>query len=83
MRREGRFWRHLHGRPGALALSPAHAMVGAEIPADMALRNLRPTPDTLVAKFPELRGTSYLVEGSVVLLVAPNNNIVIGVLAEP
>ena len=36
----------LHGGSGALALSPAHAMVGAEIPADIALRDMRPTPAT-------------------------------------
>jgi hypothetical protein len=76
-------WQQLHGGPGALALTPAHAQVGAEIPADQALRDLRPTPDGLIAALPALRDTSYLVEGSVVLIVAPNNNMVIGVIAEP
>jgi hypothetical protein len=70
----------LHGGSGALALSPAHAMVGAEIPADIALRDMRPTPERLSAKFPELHGTGYLIEGSNALLVT-TNNVVIGVLS--
>jgi hypothetical protein len=76
-------WRQLHGGSGALAMTPAHARVGAEIPADRALTDLRPTPDGLIVALPGLRDTSYLVEGSVVLIVAPNNNMVIGVIAEP
>jgi hypothetical protein len=75
-------WQQLHGRSGALALTPAHAAVGALIPADTA-KGLKPTPDGLAAQLPELRGTSYLVEGSTVLLVTSSNNIVIGVLAAP
>jgi hypothetical protein len=72
----------LHGGPGGLALSPAHAGLGAEIPADIALRDLKPTPESLTARFPELRGSGYLVEGPHVLLVG-SNNVVIGVLAAP
>ena len=71
----------LHGGRGGLALSPAHAMVGAEIPTDVAL-GLKPTPGTLTAKFPQLRGSSYLIEGPGVLLV-DTNNMVIGVLPGP
>ena len=70
----------LHAGPGGLALSPAHAMVGAEIPPDIALRDLRPVPDSLIAKFPELRWTSYLIDGPNVLL-ANANNMVVGVLS--
>ena len=72
----------LHGGQGGLALSPAHAMVGAEIPTDVALRDLKPTPESLAAKFPELRRSSYLIEGPSVLLV-DTNNMVIGVLPGP
>jgi hypothetical protein len=74
-------YEHLHRGPGGLALSPAHAMVGAEIPTEIALRDLRPTPDSLTAKFPELRGTSYLVESPNVLIVG-TNNVVFGVLSK-
>ena len=72
----------LHGGQGGLALSPADAMVGAEIPTDVALRDLKPTPESLAAKFPELRRSSYLIEGPSVLLV-DTNNMVIGVLPGP
>ena len=70
----------LHSGPGGLALSPGYAMVGAEIPADIALRDLRPVPESLTARFPELRWTSYLIEGPSVLL-ADANNMVVGVLS--
>ncbi|MFZ1103550.1 MAG: hypothetical protein WAN86_12040 [Hyphomicrobiaceae bacterium] len=70
----------LHAGPGGLALSPGYAMVGAQLPADIALRHLKPTPESLTAKFSGLRGTSYLIEGPNVLLVNANNNEVIGVL---
>jgi hypothetical protein len=70
----------LHTGPGGLALSPAHATPGAEIPADIALRDTRPTPDSVVAKFPELQGSGYLIEGPHVLLVG-TNNVVFGVLS--
>ena len=63
---------------GGLALSPV--MVGAEIPADIALRDLKPVPESLTARFTELRGTSYLAEESNVLIVG-SNNVVIGVLS--
>jgi hypothetical protein len=70
----------LHKGPKGLALSPAYAMLGAEIPSDIALGNLRPVPETLMAKFPELRRTSYLVEGPNVLLTN-DNSMVISVLS--
>jgi hypothetical protein len=70
----------LHSGRGGLALSPGHAMVGAELPAEIALRDLKPVPESLTAKFPELRGASYLAEAPNVLLVG-TNNVVIGVLS--
>jgi hypothetical protein len=73
-------YEQLQSGPGGLALSPAHAMVGAAIPTDIALRDLRPSPESLTAKFPELRRTSYLIERPNVLIV-DTNNVVIGVLS--
>jgi hypothetical protein len=73
----------LHSGRGGLALSPGHAMVGAELPAEIALSALKPVPESLSEKFPELRGTSYLAEEPNVLLVRSNNNVVIGVLSAP
>jgi hypothetical protein len=71
----------LHSGRGGLALSPGHAMVGAALPAEIALRDLKPVPESLTERFPELRGTSYLAEEPNVLLVRSNNNVVIGVLS--
>lgn len=74
--------RQLHGARGGLALSPAYAMVGATIPSEIALRDLKPVDADLSAKFPELRGAFYISEGPNLLLVG-TNNVVIGVLSEP
>jgi hypothetical protein len=76
-------YQHLHGRSGGLALSPAYAMVGAEIPANIALFDLRPVPEELSARIPALREMAYLAAGPNVLLVSPANNIVIGVISAP
>jgi hypothetical protein len=70
----------LHTGAGGLALNPAYATVGAEIPADIALRDIKPTPNGVAAKFSELRGTSYLTVGRHVLLIG-TNNVVIGLSA--
>jgi hypothetical protein len=80
--------REIHGRltgqGGSLALSPGHqdhyAMIGAELPASVALRDLKPVPEDLAAKFPELRGTRYLIDGPSVLIV-DINSAVVGVLS--
>ncbi|HEX6001298.1 MAG TPA: hypothetical protein VFZ16_18165 [Hyphomicrobiaceae bacterium] len=80
----GEIWQQLHSGSGALALTPAYAQIGAVLPPERALSpDLRPMPDSLISKFPELHGTSYLVEGSVVLIVSSNNNKVIGVMQAP
>jgi hypothetical protein len=70
----------LNGGRGGLALSPGHAMVGAELPAAVALRDLKPVPENLTAKFSGLRGTRYLAEEPNVLIV-DSNNVVVGVLS--
>jgi hypothetical protein len=70
----------LNSGRGGLALSPGHAMVGAELPAAVALRDLKPVPEDLSAKFSGLRGTRYLAEAPNVLIV-DSNNVVVGVLS--
>jgi hypothetical protein len=77
-------YEQLTGGPQRLALSPGqaddpHAVVGAEIPAELALRDFARVPDALAARFPELRGTVYMQSDGRVLLVAPANRMVIGV----
>jgi hypothetical protein len=72
------------GGPPPLALSPGqddpHAIVGAEIPSDLALRDFTPVPDALAARLPELRGTVFMRSDGRVLLIDPANRIVVGVL---
>jgi hypothetical protein len=81
-------YEQLTGQRPPLALSPGQAdgplaAVGAEIPAEIALRDLAPVPESLVARIPELRDTVFMRFNGRVLLVAPANSIVIGVLPGP
>jgi len=81
-------YEQLTGTRQPLALSPGHAddphaVVGAEIPADLALRNFTPVPETLAARFSDLRGAVFIRSNGRVLLIAPANRIVIGVLPGP
>jgi hypothetical protein len=78
-------YEQLAGERGRLALSPGgaddhYAIVGAEIPAEIALRDLTPVPETVTATFPELRGTAVLRSDARLLLVDSTNRIVVGVL---
>ena len=79
-------YEQLTGTRHPLALSPGqtdddpHAIVGAEIPADQALRDFTPVPEALAARLPELRDTVFMKSDGRILLVAPANRIVIGVL---
>jgi hypothetical protein len=81
-------YEQLTGTRQPLALSPGqpedpHAVVGAEIPADLALRNFTPVPEALAARFSELRGTVFIRSNGRVMLIAPANRIVVGVLPGP
>jgi hypothetical protein len=58
----------------------AHATVGAELPAAIALQALAPAPDDLVSKYPELRGTGFVRSANKVLVVDLDNSLVVGVL---
>ena len=75
-------YQHLGG--GGLALSPGadgYAVVGAQIPAVIALSNLTPVPEAVAAKFPELRDAAFMKSGANVLLIDRRNSLVIGVLS--
>jgi hypothetical protein len=67
-----------------LAIGPAGVIgdyvVGSEVPAAVALQELAPLPDALVAKFPELRGAGVMRAGGKLVLVDLDNSLVIGVL---
>lgn len=59
----------------------SHAIVGALIPADIALNDLAPVPEPLAAKFPELRGAVFMRSAGKLLIVDDDNRLVIGVLS--
>ncbi len=78
-------YEQLTGQRQPLALGPGqpddpHAIVGAEIPADLAFRDFTPVPDAVSARLPQLRGTVFMRSDGRVLLIDPANRIVIGVL---
>jgi hypothetical protein len=67
----------------APAASPApgnYAVVGSEVPADVALNALNTVPQTLTDKFIELRGTAFMRSAGKIVIVDPKNNVVVGVL---
>jgi hypothetical protein len=67
----------------APAASPApgnYAVIGTEVPADVALSALNMLPQTLTDKFIELRGTAFMRSAGKIVIVDPKNNLVVGVL---
>jgi len=57
------------------------ATVGEEIPTDLALGGLRPVPDTLTARFPELSGLTFATLNGKLALIDPTMRIVVDVAA--
>jgi hypothetical protein len=55
------------------------ATLGSEIPSDIASRQLKPMPAALTAQMPQFGNIRYMRSGDLVLAVAPNNNVVVGV----
>lgn len=76
--------REMVGKPRDLAIAPAGAaeiyMVGAQVPAAVALQELAPLPNDLVARVPELGGKGLMRAGGKLVLVDLDNSLVIGVL---
>jgi hypothetical protein len=63
--------------------SPAggnYAVIGAEVPASIALQSLAAIPDGLADRFIELRGTGFMRTGGKLVIVDRDNNLVVGVL---
>jgi hypothetical protein len=68
-------------QPAPGVSGPAHyAVVGGEIPSDVALNGLQPLPQDIVSKMPELRGVAYTLAANKLLLVDADSRMVIGVL---
>jgi hypothetical protein len=66
--------------PAASPASGNYAVIGAEVPANVALAALNPVPQTLTDKFVELRGTAFMRSAGKLVIVDPKNNVVLGVL---
>jgi hypothetical protein len=81
-------YEQLTGTRQPLALSPGqadgpYAVLGAEIPAELALDAVTPVPEALAARLPQLRGTAFMRSAGRVLLIDATNRTVIGVLPGP
>ena len=57
------------------------AVVGEEIPTDLALGGLRPVPDAVTARFPELRGLTFATLNGKLALIDPTMRMVVDVAA--
>jgi hypothetical protein len=72
------------GKQREQAIGPAGAsgeyVVGSSVPAPVALQELAPLPEALVAKLPELSGTGFMHAGGKLVLVDLDNSLVVGVL---
>jgi hypothetical protein len=66
--------------PSASPSTGSYAVIGAEVPAEVAFTTLSPVPQTLTDKFTELRGTAFMRSAGKLVIVDPNNNLVVGVL---
>jgi hypothetical protein len=60
--------------------STEHAVVGGEVPTDVALDSLQALPQDIVAKMPEMSGVAYTVAAGKLLLVDADSRMVIAVL---
>ena len=66
--------------PTASPAEGSYAVIGAEVPSAVALSTLSPVPQALADKFTELRGTKFMRSAGKILIVDPNNNVVVGLL---
>jgi hypothetical protein len=66
---------------GTATNSQVPAVVGEEIPTDLALSGLRPVPDAVTARFPELSGLTFATLSGKLALIDPTMRIVVDVAA--
>jgi len=57
------------------------AMVGEEVPTNLALGGLRPVPDTITAQFPELSGLTFATLNGKLVLIDATMRVVVDVAA--
>lgn len=62
--------------------SAVAATLGTEIPNAIAVKQLKPMPATLTQQMPNMARLRYMRSGDLVLVVEPNNNVVVGVFTK-
>lgn len=71
------------GDAAVSADAPAVSLtLGSEVPSAIAGRQLKPMPGALTAQMPQFAQLRYMRSGDLVLAVAPNNNMVVGVFTK-
>jgi hypothetical protein len=59
-----------------------HYAVGSQVYAPVALQELAPLPESVLARFPEMKGTGYMRAGGKLVLVDLDNSLVVGILGD-
>jgi hypothetical protein len=70
------------GKSGPTPTFQVPAAVGAEIPSDLALGGLKPLPEDVTARYPELNGMTFANLSGKLALIDPTMRIVIDVAAQ-
>ena len=70
------------GKVGSAPNAQVMAAVGAEIPADLALGGLKPLPEAVTARYPELNGLTFAILNGKLALIDPTMRIVVDVAAQ-
>jgi hypothetical protein len=70
------------GKSGSAPNAQGTASVGAEIPLDLALGGLKPLPEAVTVRFPELSGLTFAILNGKLALIDPTMRIVVDVAAQ-
>ena len=70
------------GKASAAAGTNAEAVVGAAVPLDLALSGFQPVPESVTAKFPELKGLAFATLAGKPALVDPTMRVVVDVASQ-
>src|SRR5262252_737617 len=70
------------GKSGPAPNAQGTAAVGAEIPLELALGGLKPLPEGVTARFPELSGLTFAILNGKLALIDPTMRIVVDVAAQ-
>src|SRR5262245_29541971 len=70
------------GKSGPATNAQVSAAVGAQIPSEVALGGLKPLPETVAARYPELNGLTFAILSGKLALIDPTMRIVVDVAAQ-